>query len=182
MSLDQHPDFPADWDETKVIPGELFVPDDLSGEDIAPGIVVPYEHRPPVLAKAGSAAMVAASVTGRAVGLSARRTGTLLTWFAVGARAVGYLGWRYIRTHDFQEAVGGIQKKSDWNQNKAERRSRWKILGWAAGITTGLNLAGWWAVTKYVGFTAADSWWMTPAALTLSAFAAVSCVSLLMEP
>jgi hypothetical protein len=178
MSLDQHPDFPADWDLSKVIPGELEVPDDLSGEldddDIPPGIIVPYEPSYPVLRKTGSAAMVVASVTGRAIGLSARATGTTLRWFAAGARAVGYLGWRYIRTHDFQEAVGGIQKKSDYNQNKAERRSRWKILGWAGGVVAGLNLAGWWALVKYAGLTAADSWWMTPTTLTLATFAAVS--------
>jgi hypothetical protein len=178
MSLDQHPDLPPDWDLSKVIPGELEVPDDLSGEldddGIPPGIIVPYEPSYPVLRKTGSAAMVVASVTGRAIGLSARATGTTLRWFAAGARAVGYLGWRYIRTHDFQEAVGGIQKKSDYNQNKAERRSRWKILGWAGGVVAGLNLAGWWALVKYAGLTAADSWWMTPTTLTLATFAAVS--------
>ena len=178
MSLDQHPDLPPNWDLSKVIQGELEVPDDLSGElgddDIPPGIIVPYEPSYPVLRKTGSAAMVVASVTGRAIGLSARATGTSLRWFWVGSRAIGYLGRRYIRTHDFQEAVGGIQKKSDWNQNKAERRSRWKILGWAAGITVGLNFAGWWALVKHAGFTAADSWWVTPAAMTLAAFAAVS--------
>lgn len=179
MSLDQHPDLPPDWDLSKVIPGELEVPDDLSGEeftddDIPPGYLVPYEPSFPVLRKTGSAAMVVASVTGRAIGLSARSSGTLLRWFGVGARAVGYLGWRYVRTHDFQEAVGGIQKRSDWNQNKAERRSRWKILGWAAGITVGVNLAGWWALVKYGQLTAADSWWMTPATLAIAAFTAVS--------
>jgi S-DNA-T family DNA segregation ATPase FtsK/SpoIIIE len=179
MSLDQHPDFPAGWDPDKVIPGELFVPDDLSGEeltddDIPPGYLVPYEPSYPVLRKTGSAAMVVASVTGRAIGLSARGTGTTLRWFFTGAAAVGYLARRYIRTHDFQEAVGGIQKKSDWNQNKAERRSRWKILGWAAGVTVGLNLAGWWALVKYGELSAADSWWMTPATMALAAFTAVS--------
>lgn len=179
MSLDEYPDFPADWDETKVIPGSLVVPDDLSGEeisddDIPPGYLVPYEPSYPVLRKTGSAAMVAAAATGRAVGLSARGTGTVLTWFGVGARAVGYLGWRYIRTHDFQEAVGGIQKKSDYNQNKAERRSRWKILGWTAAAVAGLNLAGWWALVKYGELAAADSWWMTPATFALATFAAVS--------
>ena len=178
MSLDEYSNLPADWDLSKVIPGELEVPDDLSGEnldeDIAPGMLVAYEPGYPVLRQAGSAAMVVASVTGRAIGLSARQSGTVLTWFGVGARAVGYLGWRYIRTHDFQEAVGGIQKKSDWNQNKAERRSRWKTLGWVAGVAAGVNLAGWWALVKYGELTAADSWWMTPATLTLAAFAAVS--------
>lgn len=139
MSLDQHPDFPAGWDLSKVIPGELEVPDDLSGEDvedIAPGIVATYEPRVPAVRKVGSASMVVLSVTGRFTGLCAR-------YFGIGLRSAGFLGWRYIRTHDFQEAVGGIQKKSDWNQNKAERRARWKLLGWIGGVTAGLNLAGW---------------------------------------
>lgn len=174
MSLDQHPDLPPDWNLDKVIPGELEVPDDLSEEEIPPGILIPYEPSYPVLRKTVSSAMVVASVTGRAIGLSARGSGTMLRWFAAGASAVAYLGWRYVRTHDFQEAVGGIQKKSDWNQNKAERRSRWKILGWAAGITAGLNLAGWWALVKYGELAAADSWWMTPTAMALSVFTAVS--------
>lgn len=62
-----------------MIPGELHVPDDLSGEDIAPGIVVPYQPRPAVLARTGSAAMVVAAKTGRACGLTAR-------WFFTGSR------------------------------------------------------------------------------------------------
>jgi hypothetical protein len=139
MSLDTNPEFPADWDLTKVIPGELHVPDDLSGEDvddIAPGVVATYEPRVPAVRKVGSASMVVLSVTGRFTGLCAR-------YFGIGLRSAGFLGWRYIRTHDFQEAVGGIQKKSDWNQNKAERRARWKLLGWIGGVTAGLNLAGW---------------------------------------
>src|SRR5438067_187669 len=174
MSLDQHPDLPPHWDLSKVIPGELEVPDDLSDEDIPPGIVVPYEPRLPALRQAGSAAMVVASVTGRAIGLTARGGGRLLRWFGVGARAVGYLGWRYVRTHDFQEAVGGVQKKSDWNQNKAERRARWRTLGWGAGAVAALNLAGWWALVKYGELTALDSWWMTPAAMTLAVASAIT--------
>jgi len=178
MSLDQQPEFPADWDLSKVIEGSLVVPDDLSGElddeDIPPGIVVPYEPRLPVLRQAGSAAMVVASVTGRAIGLTVRGSGKMLRWFGVGVKAAGFLGWRYLRTHDFQEAVGGVQKKSDWNQNKAERRSRWKILGWGAGAVAALNLAGWWALVKYAGLTAADSWWMTPATMALAVASAVT--------
>lgn len=179
MSLDHHSDFPADWDETKVIPGELHVPDDLSGEelsddDLPPGILVPYEPRLPALRTAGSAAMVVASVTGRAIGLSVRGGWTGLRWFGVGAGAVGYLGWRYVRSHDYQEAVGGITSSADWRRNVDVRHRRWKLLGWTAGITASLNLAGWWALVKYGELTAADSWWITPATLTLAAFAAVT--------
>lgn len=178
MSLDHHSEFPADWDATKVIPGELHVPDDLSGElsddDLPPGILVPYEPRLPALRTAGSAAMVVASVTGRAIGLSVRGGWTGLRWFGVGAGAVGYLGWRYVRSHDYQEAVGGITSSADWRRNIDVRHRRWKLLGWAAGITGALNLAGWWALVKYGELTAADSWWMTPAAMALSAVAAIT--------
>ena len=159
MSIDSPREFPADWDVSKVVPGELYVPDDLSDEDIPPGIVVPYEHRPPVLAKTGSAAMVVAAVTGRACGLTAR-------WFWTGARAATYLGYRYVRAHDLQEVIGGMSKSADWNKVQMVRRSRWKFLGWAAGVTAGLNLAGWWALVKFGGMTALDWSWMIPPALT----------------
>lgn len=178
MSLDHHPEFPADWDETKVIPGELHVPDDLSGElpddDLPPGILVPYEPRLPALRTAGSAAMVVASVTGRAIGLSVRGGWTGLRWFGVGASAVGYLGWRYVRSRDYQEAVGGITSSADWRRNIDVRHRRWKLLGWTAGVTAVLNLAGWWALVKYGQLTATDSWWMTPATMALAVASAVT--------
>jgi S-DNA-T family DNA segregation ATPase FtsK/SpoIIIE len=136
MSLDQHPDFPADWDLSKVIPGELHVPDDLSGEDIAPGVVVPYEPRTPVLVKAGSASMVVVAKTARFTGLSVRH-------FAIGVKAVGFLGWRYVRAHDLQEVIGGMQKSADWNKVDIVRKKRWRFLGWATGLTAGLNVSGW---------------------------------------
>ncbi|MFJ3984400.1 hypothetical protein [Streptomyces fungicidicus] len=168
MSLDHHPDFPADWDLSKVIPGQLYVPDDLSGEDvddIAPGVVVPYESRLPVLSKTGSAAMVVAAKTGRACGLSAR-------WFVTGARATAVLGWRYVRAHDLQEILGGMSKAGDWNKVDQVRRKRWRFLGWASGLTAGLNLAGWWALVKFAGMTAADWSWKIPPTLTAAIAAA----------
>jgi len=159
MSLDQHSDFPADWDLDKVIPGELHVPDDLSGEDIAPGIVIPYQPRPAVLSKTGSAAMVAAAKTGRACGLTAR-------YFITGTGAAVFLGWRYVRAHDLQEVLGGMSKGTDWNKVDIVRKKRWKFLGWAAGLTAGLNLAGWWALVKFGGMPAADWSWKIPPLLT----------------
>jgi S-DNA-T family DNA segregation ATPase FtsK/SpoIIIE len=165
MSLDQHPEFPNDWDLSKVIPGELHVPDDLSGEDIAPGIVVPYEARPAVLSTTGSAAMVVAAKTGRACGLTAR-------WFFTGVRATSVLGWRYVRAHDLQEVIGGMSKSGDWNKVDIVRKKRWKFLGWAAGLTAGLNLAGWWALVKFAGMTAADWSWKIPPSLTAAVAAA----------
>jgi S-DNA-T family DNA segregation ATPase FtsK/SpoIIIE len=165
MSLDTNPEFPADWDLTKVIPGELHVPDDLSGEDIAPGIVVPYEPRLPVLRTAGSAAMVVAATTGRACGLTAR-------WFFTGARAVGFLGWRYVRAHDLQEVIGGMSKSADWNKVDIVRKKRWRILGWAAGITAGLNLAGWIALASGAGMDAGGAALAIPPSITASIVAA----------
>jgi len=174
MSIDQHPEFPADWDASKVIEGSLVVPDDLSDEDIPPGILIPYEPRPAVLRKTGSAAMVVASVTGRAIGLSARGGWTATRYFGHGLRAVSYLGWRYVRTHDYQEEIGGVTSSADHRRNVDLRHRRWKFLGWAAGATAALNLAGWWALVKYAGVTAADSWWMTPAAFTLAVAAGIT--------
>lgn len=159
MSTDANHRLPADWDLDKVIPGELHVPDDLSDEDIPPGIVVPYESRVPALHNTASAAMVVAATTGRACGLTA-------SWFWAGTRAVGFLGWRYLRAHDLQEVIGGMQKAGDWNKVDQVRRSRWKFLGWATGITAGVNLAGWWALVKFGGMTAVDWSWMIPPTLT----------------
>jgi S-DNA-T family DNA segregation ATPase FtsK/SpoIIIE len=159
MSLDQHPEFPADWDDTKVIPGELYVPDDLADEDIPPGIVATYEPRLPVLRTTGSAAMVVAAKTGRACGLTAR-------WFFTGAGAVGHLGWRYVRAHDLQEVLGGMSRGGDWNKVDIVRKKRWKLLGWAAGVTSALNATGWWALVKFGGLTALDWSWMIPPGTT----------------
>lgn len=153
MSLDQHPEFSADWDLDKVIPGELHVPDDLSGEDIAPGIVVPYQPRPAVLSKTGAASMVVVAKTARFTGLSVR-------YFGIGLRAVSVLGWRYVRAHDLQEVIGGMQKKGDWNKVDEVRKKRWRLLGWTGGVTAGLNLSGWIALV-----TAAD---MDPVGLSMA--------------
>ncbi|MGY1579165.1 hypothetical protein [Streptomyces sp. MN13] len=165
MSLDHRPEFPADWDLDKVIPGELNVPDDLSGEDIAPGILLPYEPRPAVLSKAGSAAMVVAAATGRACGLTAR-------WWWTGTRASAVLAWRYVRAHDLQEVLGGMSSGSHWSKVEQLRKRRWKFLGWMGGVTAGLNLAGWWALVKFGGMTALDWSWKIPPALTAAVAAA----------
>ncbi|MCZ4510443.1 hypothetical protein O3Q52_20065 [Streptomyces sp. ActVer] len=159
MTTEATPEFPADWDTSKVIAGELVVPDDLSEEDIAPGILIPYEPGYPVLRTAGSAAMTVASVTGRACGLSAR-------WFFTGAGAVGFLGWRYLRAHDLQEVLGGMNRGADWNKVEIVRKKRWKLLGWTGGITAGLNLAGWWALVKFGEMAALDWSWKIPPAFT----------------
>jgi len=165
MTTEANHRLPADWDTTKVIPGELLIPDDLSGEDIAPGIVATYEPRTPVLAKTGSAAMVVASVTGRACGLSAR-------WFFTGARAVGFLGWRYVRAHDLQEVIGGMSKAGDWNKVDIVRRKRWRLLGWAAGITASLNIAGWIALAAGAGMDAVGIAMVIPPTITGAVIAA----------
>jgi hypothetical protein len=131
MSLDQHPDFPADWDLSKVIRGELEVPDDLSGElddeDIAPGIVVPYEPRYPVLPKTGSAAWSSPPSPRPGDCRPVRKT----RWFFTGARAVGFLGWRYVRAHDLQEVIGGMSKAPTGTRSTSSARS-------AGGSSAGL--------------------------------------------
>jgi S-DNA-T family DNA segregation ATPase FtsK/SpoIIIE len=165
MSIEAHPEFPADWDTSKVIEGSLVVPDDLSDEDIPPGIVVPYEYRPPVLTKAGGAAMVVVAKTARFSGLSVR-------YFGIGLKAAAFLGWRYVRAHDLQEVIGGMSKSGDWNKVDLVRKKRWKFLGWAAGAVAGLNLAGWWALVKFGGMTALDWSWAIPPALTAAIAAA----------
>ncbi|MEU0665746.1 hypothetical protein ABZ508_26670 [Streptomyces lavendulocolor] len=151
-------DIPNDWDLSKVIPGQLVV-DRADGEDIAPGVIEVRPQRPLVLAKTGTAAMVVASYTGRAIGLSAR-------YFVHGLASTAVLGWRYVRAHDLQEVLGGMSKGADWNKVEIVRRKRWKTLGWAAGTTAGLNLAGWWALVKFGGMTALDWSWTIPPSLT----------------
>ncbi|MDX2732861.1 hypothetical protein [Streptomyces sp. PA03-2a] len=158
-----------DWDFTRVIKGEIVnepAAPAAEDEDIAPGIVETYEPTTPVLHRAGSAAMVVASVTGRAVGLTARGSWTLGGWFGHGLKAGAYLGWRYVRAHDLQEVLGGMQKGADWNKVKAERHSRWRFLGIAAGVTAALNLAGWIALVAGAGMTALDYSWAIPPTTT----------------
>lgn len=169
MSLDMNPELPPGWDLTKVIPGELEVPDDLSGElddDIAPGVLIPYEPAYPALRKTGGAAMVVVAKTARFAGLSVRYLG-------IGSKAVTFLGWRYVRAHDLQEVIGGMQKASDWNKVDIVRKKRWKNLGWIVGVTASLNLAGWWALVKFAGMTALDYSWSLPPATTAAIGAAL---------
>lgn len=156
--------FPADWDAAKVIPGQLVEPE--PADDIAPGIVEIVPAHTPVVTRAGSAAMTVAAVTGKAVGLTARGTWWIAKPFGAGLGAVCYLGYRYVRAHDLQETLGGMQKGSDWNKVQQTRRSRWRFLGWTAGGVAALNLAGWWALVAGAGMTALDWSWTIPPSLT----------------
>lgn len=156
---------PDGWDVTKVIPGQL-VEDDGTGDDIAPGIIVTMPTRTPVVRQAGSAAMVVAAVTGRAVGLTARGGQTAGGWLWEGLRASAYLGYRYVRAHDLQDVLGGVTKGADWNKVQQVRRSRWRFLGIAAAVTAGLNLAGWVALIAGAGMTALDYSWAIPPTTT----------------
>lgn len=166
MSTEAEPmTIPAGWDITKVIPGQAIDHDDLS-DDIAPGVLEIIPARTPVIRKAGSAAMVVASVTGRAVGLSAYGSLVFGGWFWAGLRAGTYLGYRYVRAHDLQETLGGMQKSADWNKVQQVRRSRWRFLGWSAIGAAGLNLAGWWALVASAGMTALDYSWAIPPSTT----------------
>lgn len=168
MTTEARQQLPADWDLTKVIPGELVTPEpadtDDTEDDIAPGVIEVRPYHRPVLYRAGGAAMVVASVTGRVIGLSARGTWMAAGWFGHGAKSACVLGYRYIRAHDLQEVLGGMAKATDWNKVDIVRRKRWATLGWTAAATAALNLTGWWALVKFGGLTALDwSWAITPA-------------------
>lgn len=166
---------PDGWDVAKVIPGQV-VDRDGSGDDIAPGIIVTMPARTPVVRQAGSAAMVVASVTGRAVGLTARGSWIAGGWFWAGLRAGAYLGYRYVRAHDLQEVLGGVTKGADWNKVQIVRRARWRFLRVAAGVTAGLNLAGWIALVAGAGMTALDYSWAIPPTITGAIAAAVTAL------
>ncbi|MET9051218.1 hypothetical protein ABZW50_08700 [Streptomyces bacillaris] len=166
MSTEAEPlTVPAEWTE-HVIPGQVIHNDDGTVDDIAPGVLVPFPDRTPALTKAGSAAMVVASVTGRAVGLTAYGTLVAGGWFWAGLKAGTYLGYRYVRGRDVIDYLGGVTSKADLNFVKRERRSRWKLLGISTGITAGLNLAGWWALVAQAGMTALDYSWAIPPTAT----------------
>jgi S-DNA-T family DNA segregation ATPase FtsK/SpoIIIE len=170
VSTDYAPKPDADFDFIQVIRGEIVKPaipvqsDDE--DDIAPGIVEIIPDRTPVLRNAGSAAMVVASFTGRAVGLTARGSWLTANWLWAGLSAGAYLGYRYVRAHDLQEVLGGMQRGADWNKVKAERHARWKFLGWSAVVTAGLNLAGWIALVAGADMTALDYSWAIPPTTT----------------
>lgn len=162
-------------------PGEVVhtataVPAEAEDEDdIAPGVIEYRPVSPPALHRAGSAAMVVASVTGRAVGLSARGGWNVARWFGAGFGAACHLGWRYVRAHDHQEVIGGMTSSTDWNRVHQTRRSRWKLLGWSPVGLGALNLVGWWALVKFAGMTALDySWAVLPGAEALAAGVALT--------
>ena len=154
----------------KVIPGQLLHPVETitfdAEDDIAPGVLEPFPDRRPVIRHASSAAMVVATVTGRAVGLSVRGGMVFGSWLGAGFQAGVYLGWRYVRARDLQDVLGGMTKGADWNKVQQVRRSRWRFLAISAGITTALNLAGWIALVAGAGMTALDYSWAIPPATT----------------
>ncbi|MFD6113618.1 hypothetical protein ACFWG0_26395 [Streptomyces yangpuensis] len=172
MSIDTTP---IDWDLSKVIPGELVTPEpDGDGDDIAPGVLEVRPSYPPVLRKAGGAAMVAASYTGKAIGITARATWTGSVWFGAGFKAGCVLGWRYVRAHDHQEVLGGMSSGTDWNKVKQTRLSRWKFLGWTALATPIIDLLGWWAITAFADIPAAYSWPILPGLELTAAVTAIT--------
>lgn len=157
----------------KLIPGQLLHPVEpvtVDGDDdIAPGVLEPFPDRRPVIrhaSSAASAAMVVATVTGRAVGLSVRGGLVFGAWLGAGFQAGLYLGWRYVRARDLQDVLGGMTKSADWNKVQQVRRSRWRFLGISAGITAALNLAGWIALVAGAGMTALDYSWAIPPSAT----------------
>ncbi|MFE2326116.1 hypothetical protein ACFXD5_19675 [Streptomyces sp. NPDC059385] len=173
MSIDTTP---INWDLSKVIPGEVVTPEPAADgeDDIAPGVLEVRPSYPPVLRKAGGAAMVVAAVTGKAIGITARATWTGSKWFGAGFGAGCLLGWRYVRAHDHQEVLGGMTSGADWNKVKQTRLSRWKFLGWTALVTPVVDLLGWWAITAFADIPAAYSWPILPG---LEAAAAVTALT-----
>lgn len=170
------PEFMKPSGAQQTIVGEVIPqPAETDEDDIAPGEVVYYTPRPPVLYRAGSAAMTVASRTGRAMGLSARRACALGYWFGHGTAATTHLGYRYVRAHDLQEVIGGMSRSADWNKVELVRKKRWRTLGWAAVGTVTADLVAWWALVKYAGLTALDwSWAVTPGVEALTAGVALT--------
>lgn len=150
MSIETTPSTQPNEAWEKVIAGELVTETD-DDEDIASGVIEVAPDYTPVLYRAGSAAMVVAAKTGRAVGLMTRPLCVGLAWFGTGTKAVSALGWRYVRAYDHQEVLGGMSSGSDWNNVERTRKTRWKILGWTTAAAAVLNAAGWTALV-----TAAD--------------------------
>lgn len=166
---------PIDWDLSKVIPGQLADPEPADTEDdIAPGVLEVRPSYPPVLRKAGGAAMVVAAVTGKAIGLTARASWIGGKWFGVGFGAGCVLGWRYLRAHDHQEVLGGMKSGTDWTKVKQTRLSRWRFLGWTALATPIVDLLGWWAITAWVDIPAGYAWPILPAVEALAAITAIT--------
>lgn len=125
-----------------------------------------------VRAREAGPAMVALSVTGQAIGLTARGTVTLLGWTATGAGATAALGWKYLRAHDLAAKIG-TDDEASYKKVTALRKKRWKFLAWASPLgLAAVNAAGWAALVWGAGMTAADSMWHTPAALTAGLTAA----------
>ncbi|MFD8949442.1 hypothetical protein ACFV0B_11365 [Streptomyces xanthophaeus] len=173
MSIDTTP---IDWDLSKVIPGQLVTPEPAADEadDIAPGVVEVRPAYPPVLRKAGGAAMVAAAITGKAIGITARASWTGLGWLWAGFKAGCVLGWRYLRAHDHQEVLGGMSCDSDWNKVNRTRRNRWKFLALTPPITAAVDTLGWWAITAWAEIPAASSWAILPSLEAVGAVAALA--------
>lgn len=164
----------SDHETLGIIPGEIIpaVQNDAD-DDIAPGTIEYRPARPPVLARSGSAAMVAASRTGRVVGLSARAAAVAGRWFGHGAKSTAVLSYRYVRAHDHQEALGGMASGSDWNRVHETRRKRWRVLGWTAAGLGGADLVAWAALVA-AGMPASDAWAVAPGLETAAATAAVT--------
>lgn len=138
-------------------------------EVIEPAEYARLEKR--VRAREAGPAMVALSVTGQAIGLTARGTGTVLGWTATGAGATASLGWQYVRAHDLAAKLG--TDEGSYKKITAMRKKRWRFLAWATPTSLiGVHAAGWSALVFGAGMTAADSMWHTPGALTAGLAAA----------
>ncbi|MGW3427958.1 hypothetical protein ACWDHW_08375 [Streptomyces melanosporofaciens] len=161
MSIETTPSTQPDEAWEKVIAGQLVTPGE-DDEDVAPGVIEVVPNRAPAVYRAGSAAMLVAAKTGRAVGLVAHPLCVGLQWFGTGAKATSILGWRYVRAHDHQEVLGGMSSDTDWNKVERTRVKRWKILGWTALAAAALNAAGWTALVTAADMDALEALTVAP--------------------
>lgn len=166
---------PSKTDRT--IPGEAVRPDgppaDDDTDDIAPGEIEWVPYRRPVLTTAGSAAMVVASRTGRAVGLSARGGWAVTRWFGNGLSSTTLLGYRYVRAIDHIEALGGMNG-ANWRKVIETRHRRWRHLAWLTGGILGADIAAWVALIKCAGMGVLTSLAVAPTVEAVAAGAALT--------
>lgn len=164
------PDWMKPLDDTtkppRVIPGEL-VEHDTDEDDIAPGTIIYVPSRRPLVSRAGSAAIVAASATSRG-GWNITR------WLCHGLASTLHLGYRYVRAHDHIEALGGMDG-TKWTRVHQTRRNRWKTLGWLTGSTAVADLLAWWGLDSGAGW---DSMTALATAPTVEALAAGTALTL----
>jgi S-DNA-T family DNA segregation ATPase FtsK/SpoIIIE len=135
-------------------------------DDLAPGVIEYVPYRRPVVSRSASAAMVAASATGRG-GWAVTR------WLCHGLAASTILGWRYVRAHDHIESLGGMDGPK-WSKVHQTRHQRWGFLGKLAGGLTLADLLAWWGLDQGAGFGTLEALATAPTVEAIAAGAALT--------